>query len=83
MLPTSVGFAAVSTAGGDVCELEKLLAQSRRVAGDPEKAWSELIALSPVLRSIRINGSLLSFILFLLAVWLAQGLRLSPVVVEG
>ena len=49
VLPTSVGFAAASAAGGDVWELEKLLARLGRVAGDPEKAWSELIALSPTL----------------------------------
>ena len=32
-----------------------------RVARDLEKAWSELIALSPALRLIRINGSSLAF----------------------
>ena len=52
VLPTSVGFAAVSVVGGDVWELEKLLGRSGRVAGDLEKAWSELIALSPALTLI-------------------------------
>ena len=81
--PTSDGFAAVSAAGGDAWKLEAPPAGSEHAAGGPGKVQSKLEVLLPVLCSIRINGSLLSFFFLFPAVWLARGLWLSPLVVEG